>query len=409
MKHKKIKYLNYLIGLVLLLVTPLYAYAKNGDQLIEPAIISFKNQGEDSFTGLTFDYWSIDEKDYPKDQDQLIVLSEKYEKMSKDLIDKDLGPSEKTDKTIASEDGHAKLVLKFEPGIYLLKLDDESFNKLQSYNIPAFFLKVGDGNELSITSKAVDKSIGLYKTDKSDKSPLEGVDFELYEFEGTRDKAVKKTLSYKNGVYHIDSDGTYTLTTDSNGSIKVYGLNRYKKYFFKEVKAKKGYIPSNQTSEDLSYGMIARLVNEKESKGKFKFIKVDSSNSKIRLSGARFVLSKYDQERKDYYVLKKGKDDYIVESGRRGEFYIEGLDFGRYRLQEIKAPSGYILSSEPINFVIGKDETKITKARFIENKKLPPRKRLVKTGDIKIFILLISGLVFLIFGMILLKKERKDK
>lgn len=409
MKYKKIKYINYLLGLVLLLVTPLYAYAKNGDQIIEPTMISFKSQGEDSFIDLSFDYWSIDEKAYPKSQDQLISLSEKYEKMPKDAIERELGSSKKTDKTVASANGHARLSIELKPGIYLLKLDDESFDKLKSYYIPAFFLKVGSSNELSITSKAIDKSIGLYKTDKSDKSPIEGVEFELYEFEGSRDKAVKKSVSYKDGIYQIAPSGTYTLKTDHMGRIRVQGLSRYKKYFFKETRAQNGYVFENLTSKDLTYGMIANLVNEKEAKGRFKFIKVDSKNSDIRLQGARFVLSKYDPEKKDYYVLKRGNDDYIVESNKSGDFLIEGLDFGKYRLQEIKAPEGYKLSSEPIDFEIGKNETEVTKARFIENEKKPKKKRLVKTGDIKMYISLISGLIFLTSGVILLKKERKNK
>lgn len=409
MKYNKIKYINYLLGLVLLLVTPLYAHAKNGDQIIEPTIISFKSQGEDSFIDLNFDYWSIDEKGYPTNQDKLLNLSEKYEKMPKEMIEKELGPAKKTDKTIDSGNGHARLSLSFKPGVYLLKLDDESFNKLKSYYIPAFFLKVGSSEELSITSKAIDKSIGLYKKDKFDKSPLEGVEFELYEFEGSREKAVKKRVSYKDGSYHIDPDGSYRLRTDNKGMIKVYGLNRYKKYFFKEIKAREGYILDNKTSKDLSYGMIANLVNEKKAKGRYKFVKVDSKNSDIRLQGASFVLSKYDLNRKAYYVVKKGSSDFIVESNKLGEFYIEGLDFGRYRLQETKAPEGYKLSSEPIDFTIGKNETKITKARFIENVKNPPRNKLVKTGDIKMYVSLISGLAFLTLGMILLKRERKNK
>lgn len=134
--------------------------------------------------------------------------------------------------------------------------------------------------------------------------------------------------------------------------------------------------------------------HEKPSKGSKKFIKVDSTDNDIRLEGAEFNLYKTDGN----LFIK------TLRSGKDGSFEVNNLDYGKYYLREVKAPKGYILSGDKIEFSINQnDQDEVVETRIIENKPGTPdndkKIDVPKTGDITIILMILMGFVLIVFGL----------
>lgn len=208
-------------------------------------------------------------------------------------------------------------------------------------------------------------------------------------------------------------------------------INDIKKgdYIFREVEAPAGYVIKNVdtkfTISDKSVEL--RVVNSKTStdKGRHDFMKTDEA--KKPLGGAMFKVMAKNKDGKFEPVKKDGKD-YIVTSADNGKFAVEDMDYGKYYLVEIKAPAGFILLSEPVEFEIKKQaDDKTISIAFITNKKdtITRRKtpgdditrrrtpggditrRIPKTGDIRFFMSMIGGAIMFFIGKWIIAKDDK--
>ena len=162
-----------------------------------------------------------------------------------------------------------------------------------------------------------------------------------------------------------------------------------------------------------------RVVNSKtpdKDKGRHDFMKTDEA--KKPLGGAMFKVMTKNKDGKFEPVKKDGKD-YIVTSADNGKFSVENMDYGKYYLVEIKAPAGFILLSEPVEFEIKKqaDDNTISIA-FITNKRdtitrrrTPggdiTRRKIPKTGDIRFFMSMIGGAIMFFIGKWIIAKDDK--
>ncbi|MDU7500229.1 MAG: SpaA isopeptide-forming pilin-related protein, partial [Streptococcus thermophilus] len=222
-------------------------------------------------------------------------------------------------------------------------------------------------------------------------------------------------------------DGLY-ISNDAGEII----INDIKKgdYIFREVEAPAGYLIKNIdtrfTISDKSVEL--RVVNSKTSekdKGRHDFMKTDEA--KKPLGGAMFKVMTKNKDGKFEPVKKDGKD-YIVTSADNGKFAVEDMDYGKYYLVEIKAPEGFILLSEPVEFEIKKQaDDKTISIAFITNKKdtITRRKtpgdditrrrtpggditrRIPKTGDIRFFMSMIGGAIMFFIGKWIIAKDDK--
>lgn len=201
-------------------------------------------------------------------------------------------------------------------------------------------------------------------------------------------------------------------------------INDIKKgdYIFREVEAPAGYLIKNIdtrfTINDKSVEL--RVVNSKTStdKGRHDFMKTDEA--KKPLGGAMFKVMTKNKDGKFEPVKKDGKD-YIVTSADNGKFAVEDMDYGKYYLVEIKAPAGFILLSEPVEFEIKKQaDDKTISIAFITNKKDTITRRrttpggditrggkIPKTGDIRFFMSMIGGLIMFMIGKWIIAKDDK--
>lgn len=223
----------------------------------------------------------------------------------------------------------------------------------------------------------------------------------------------------KNKEEKTSDEGLYI--SNESGEIIINDIKRGD-YIFREVEAPAGYLIKNIdtrfTITDKSVEL--RVVNSKtpeKDKGRHDFMKTDEA--KKPLGGAMFKVMTKNADGKFEPVKKDGKD-YIVTSADNGKFSVEDMDYGKYYLVEIKAPEGFILLSEPVEFEIKKQaDDKTISIAFITNKsdtitrrRTTPggditRRRIPKTGDIRFFMSMIGGLIMFCIGKWIIAKDDK--
>ena len=311
---------------------------------------------------------------------------------------------------------HAK---ESSTNVRLVKVD-ESGNPLKGAK---FKLLVRRGSEyVELKNKATMK-----KDDKLELSPNDDDKSKVQSEENTDKsknanfKEVKKEeKSNKESKNEEKSDEGLYISNES-GEIIINDIKRGD-YIFREVEAPAGYLIKNIdtrfTITDKSVEL--RVVNSKtreKDKGRHDFMKTDEA--KKPLGGAMFKVMIKNADGKFEPVKKDGKD-YIVTSADNGKFSVEDMDYGKYYLVEIKAPQGFILLSEPVEFEIKKQaDDKTISIAFITNKsdtitrrgRTPggdiTRRRIPKTGDIRFFMSMIGGAIMFFIGKWIIAKDDK--
>ena len=308
---------------------------------------------------------------------------------------------------------HAK---ESSTNVRLVKVD-ESGNPLKGAK---FKLLVRRGSEyVELKNKDTlkkDDKLELSPKD-DDRSKVKSEDKSLDIFSDDSKNSEKK--DDKNKEDKSSDEGLYI--SNESGEIIINDIKRGD-YIFREVEAPVGYLIKNIdtrfTIDDKSVEL--RVVNSKtpkKDKGRHDFMKTDEA--KKPLGGAMFKVMTKNADGKFEPVKKDGKD-YIVTSADNGKFSVEDMDYGKYYLVEIKAPEGFILLSEPVEFEIKKQaDDKTISIAFITNKsdtitrrRTTPggditRRRIPKTGDIRFFMSMIGGLIMFFIGKWIIAKDDK--
>lgn len=298
----------------------------------------------------------------------------------------------------------------------------------------------GDSKNVTIHAKESSTNVRLVKVDESG-NPLKGAKFKLLvrrgsEYVELKNKDTLKSDDKKLEIFSDDSKDTEKkddknkedkssdeglYISNESGEIIINDIKRGD-YIFREVEAPAGYLIKNIdtrfTITDKSVEL--RVVNSKtpeKDRGRHDFMKTDEA--KKPLGGAMFKVMIKNKDGKFEPVKKDGKD-YIVTSGDNGKFAVEDMDYGKYYLVEIKAPEGFILLSEPVEFEIKKQaDDKTISIAFITNKsdtitrrRTTPggditRRRIPKTGDIRFFMSMIGGLIMFFIGKWIIAKDDK--
>ena len=297
-----------------------------------------------------------------------------------------------------------------------------------------------DSKNVTIHAKESSTNVRLVKVDESG-NPLKGAKFKLLVRRGSEYVELKNKDTLKSDDKSLDifsdeskdtekkddkdkeekssDEGLYI--SNESGEIIINDIKRGD-YIFREVEAPAGYLIKNIdtrfTITDKSVEL--RVVNSKtfeKDKGRHDFMKTDEA--KKPLGGAMFKVMTKNADGKFEPVKKDGKD-YIVTSADNGKFSVEDMDYGKYYLVEIKAPQGFILLSEPVEFEIKKQaDDKTISIAFITNKsdtitrrRTTPggditRRRIPKTGDIRFFMSMIGGAIMFFVGKWIIAKDDK--
>ena len=265
-------------------------------------------------------------------------------------------------------------------------------------------------DKLELSPKDDDRS-KVQSEEKADESKDENSKSEKDEAKSKDEKKEEKSKDKTKS-----DDGLYI--SNESGEIIINDIKKGD-YIFREVEAPAGYVIKNVdtkfTISDKSVEL--RVVNSKTStdKGRHDFMKTDEA--KKPLGGAMFKVMTKNADGKFEPVKKDGKD-YIVTSADNGKFSVENMDYGKYYLVEIKAPAGFILLSEPVEFEIKKQaDDKTISIAFITNKSdtitrtpggdITRGGKMPKTGDIRFFMSMIGGAIMFFIGKWIIAKDDK--
>ena len=312
---------------------------------------------------------------------------------------------------------HAK---ESSTNVRLVKVD-ESGNPLKGAKFKLLVRRGSEYVELKnkATMKKDDKLELSPKNDDRSKVQSEENADESKDEKSKDEKKDEKSSEVSNKEEKSD-EGLYI--SNESGEIIINDIKKGD-YIFREVEAPAGYVIKNVdtkfTISDKSVEL--RVVNSKtpdKDKGRHDFMKTDEA--KKPLGGAMFKVMTKNKDGKFEPVKKDGKD-YIVTSADNGKFAVEDMDYGKYYLVEIKAPQGFILLSEPVEFEIKKQaDDKTISIAFITNKSDSITRRrttpggditrggkIPKTGDIRFFMSMIGGAIMFFIGKWIIAKDDK--
>lgn len=163
-------------------------------------------------------------------------------------------------------------------------------------------------------------------------------------------------ITYADGTLIEDSNGIFR--TDEHGEIRVPGLKPGKSVIVTETKAPAGYIIDTQSQTvQIKEGRTVSLTFKNQPKGKLIIQKRDSATGQP-LPGAEFRVTTaagcevgIDGVIGTATLTQNG----IFTTDGQGEITITDLAPGAYVINEIKAPTGYVMDRASTNVVIGKN------------------------------------------------------
>ena len=163
-------------------------------------------------------------------------------------------------------------------------------------------------------------------------------------------------ITYADGTLIGDSNGIFR--TDEHGEIRVPGLKPGKSVIVTETCAPDGYLIDTQSQTvQIKEGRTVSLTFKNQPKGKLIIQKRDSATGQP-LSGAEFRVTTaagcevgLDGVIGTSTLTQNG----IFTTDGQGEITITNLAPGAYVINEIKAPTGYVMDRASTNVVIGKN------------------------------------------------------
>ena len=225
--------------------------------------------------------------------------------------------------------------------------------------------KIGGNNawDVETTIKNTLKEYSLTLVKKGDDGKLlQGVDFTL-----SGNGITKKSASGQDGV------------------VKFEGLP-FGRYTIAETKAPQGYVPAGsinvEVKGDGSNGSVIQVGDVINKRTKLTVTKF-AEDGKTALPGAKFVIksadgkyAKVDGTSFASFADKK-EDATAIVTGENGAFTLEYLPLGKYVLEEIEAPEGYMIVTASKDFEIKNSETRVS----INNTKIKTGLKIVKTDE----------------------------
>lgn len=212
----------------------------------------------------------------------------------------------------------------------------------------------------------------------------------------------------------------YSVTVNENAVVGTDGnTNDVKLEYTRKPGDSATGVPGKTTPKVYTYGLVVK--------------KVDGKDNKTLLSGAEFKLYKVEkiekengkvEEKETQITNLKSMTNGTYTTGNDGVVTFDGLDVGTYRLEEVKAPKGYTLLKDKIEFTItdadldgvidgnssekvtvnGNDTGRLT-TTITNNKGF----NLPSTGGMGTYIFTIGGLVVMAGAVLLLVSSKKKR
>ena len=186
--------------------------------------------------------------------------------------------------------------------------------------------------------------------------------------------------------FTISGTGIVPMTAESgqDGVVKFTGL-AFGEYTITEVEAPQGYVKAAPIKVTIDGSDSAERVIQLEpieNKHTKLIVTKFAEDGKTELSGAEFIIrnaeEKYVTADGTNFVSFTDKDNAtILTTGSDGTFTLEYLPLGKYFLEEIKAPEGYIVVTASKDFEIKNNETWVS----VNNTQINAGLKIIKTDE----------------------------
>ncbi|SYX87262.1 SpaA isopeptide-forming pilin-related protein [Paenibacillus alvei] len=227
-------------------------------------------------------------------------------------------------------------------------------------------VKNGTDTPVTVLNKLVPGSVKVIKVAAGTNTILPGAEFRIFD-------------AHKQPAKDHTGKELTQLVTDEHGQLIITNLNPGQ-YFAQETKAPVGYLLNGDLFEfTVSKKAVAevKVPNTREPEvpktGTARLVKVDAASEERKLPGAEFrLLDANKQPVKD----QAGLELPLLITNEHGEVTIPNLYPGKYYAEETKAPVGYVLNTELIEFDVNAGKEAVVMVRNILD--LPP------TGSVKL-------------------------
>ncbi|MGO3780595.1 MAG: SpaH/EbpB family LPXTG-anchored major pilin [Enterococcus viikkiensis] len=270
--------------------------------------------------------------------------------------------------------------------------------------------------------------------------PISLLNYTMYRVSDQADESLlmlPETLKVTVNQTTLVKDSDYQLKTDDHGFMLDFNIESLKNYTGKTVTISYSMRLNSYEKVDQALLNQADLVTDFDKladhgeiyTGGKKFLKVDLTDESKQLSGAVFVVqngqNNYLQKTDTGYQWTKDQVQAMkLQSNDQGEFQVMGLRYGNYFLKELEAPAGYVVSQDPIPFMVTKGAS--TLALKVVNKptakqvvpptpQIPstpaaysPSKIFPKTNMLTNYWLVVVGGVLLVSLAAFYKKNKKE-
>ncbi|SQB58042.1 collagen adhesin [Clostridium perfringens] len=213
-----------------------------------------------------------------------------------------------------------------------------------------------------VKNSPIQAKVRVIKVDSKDGKPLKGVKFQI------RNTDTKKLVEFTNFLGIIPMKTT-TLETNKNGELVTPQNLTYGNYLLEEVEPLEGYIKVNpipfkidenavlEEIKDLGAIYTQKVSNDRIT-ANMELLKLDKETNKP-LSNIEFKVTVLDG-------FMKGKT-WNLKSDDKGLVSLKGLEYGNYRVDEVKTLWNYVLNKEPIFFSV-KENGKTIKLQMTNKK-----------------------------------------
>ncbi|WP_283700828.1 SpaA isopeptide-forming pilin-related protein [Clostridium perfringens] len=213
-----------------------------------------------------------------------------------------------------------------------------------------------------VKNSPIQAKVRVIKVDSKDGKPLKGVKFQI------RNADTKKLVEFTNFIGIIPYKTT-TLETNKNGELVTPQNLAYGDYALEEVEPLEGYIKANPISfkidenavleeiKDLGTIYTQKISNDRIM-ANMELLKLDEETNKP-LSNIEFKVTALDG-------FMKGQT-WNLKSDDKGLVSLKGLEYGNYRVDEVKTLWNYVLNKEPIFFSV-KENGKTIKLEMTNKK-----------------------------------------
>ncbi|XZN06352.1 SpaA isopeptide-forming pilin-related protein [Clostridium perfringens] len=213
-----------------------------------------------------------------------------------------------------------------------------------------------------VKNSPIQAKVRVIKVDSKDGKPLKGVKFQI------RNTDTKKLVEFTNFIGIIPYKTT-NLETNKNGELVTPQNLAYGNYLLEEVEPLEGYIKAKpipfkidenavlEEIKDLGTIYTQKVSNDRIT-ANMELLKLDKETNKP-LENIEFKVTALDG-------FMKGKT-WNLKSDDKGLVSLKGLEYGDYRVDEVKTLWNYVLNKEPIFFSV-KENGKTIKLQMTNKK-----------------------------------------